>query len=203
MPGMYYDELDGKRRRSNFPNLRNIRNLIIQVFEGGSFDPVLKAQARLSPESKAIGGRDDAYTWELNTDVRGNFLVRIKMPQLFKTKKVCEAWENTAFIEKDQLVFARDDLDIKSKMRRKFNPETCLEIDFDDSQQPVGSGTLQIAGPSQMIWTVINTSSSHSPAMQKAIKLELATNFKKQQKMDLTRRTVWHTLNIQSEYETD
>ena len=59
MPGMYYDELDGKRRRSNFPNLRNIRNLIIQVFEGGSFDPVLKAQARLSPESKAIGGRDD------------------------------------------------------------------------------------------------------------------------------------------------
>ena len=42
-------------------------------------------------------------TWELNTDVRGNFLVRIKMPQLFKTKKVCEAWENTALLKKINL----------------------------------------------------------------------------------------------------
>lgn len=112
---------------------------------------MLKAQARLSPESKGIDSRDAAYTWELSTHVRGNFLVRIKMPQLFKTKKVCEAWENTAFIEKDQLVFARDDLDIKSKMRKKFSSEFCLEINFDDSQQPVGSGALEIAAPSQMI----------------------------------------------------
>jgi hypothetical protein len=122
---------------------------LVQVFRGGSFDPVLLAEARLSPYSS-----EGAKEWKLDVDVKGNFLVQIfdvhfllptcevKAPVLAKRCKFCEAWENTAFVEDNTLAFQRDELDMKKKLRKRVSPEMELLIAFYSGEE----GALDMAG---------------------------------------------------------
>ena len=122
---------------------------LVQVFRGGSFDPVLLAEARLSPYSS-----EGAKEWKLDVDVKGNFLVQIfdvhfllptcevKAPVLAKRCKFCEAWEITAFVEDNTLAFQRDELDMKKKLRKRVSPEMELLIAFYSGEE----GALDMAG---------------------------------------------------------
>ena len=131
----------------------------MQVYRGGSFDPVLLYDGQLSADEATEG----EYKWEVDVKVQGNFLVKIldvqfliptvpiKAPMLAKRKKFCEAWENTAFVEGNKLSFPRDELDMKKKLRRRLSDKMELVITFETGPSVQGLQALEIAGPSEQI----------------------------------------------------